>query len=61
MNGELKPGEQLDSESQLCRHFNVSRGPVRQALSTLPEIFSQEIEILRGYAILALDSLEIIK
>ena len=35
LGGEYKPGQQLDSEAQLCRRFGVSRGPVRQALATL--------------------------
>lgn len=33
--GELPVGAALPSESQLCRQWNASRGPVRQALSTL--------------------------
>jgi DNA-binding GntR family transcriptional regulator len=34
LNGELKPGEQLD-EANLARRFNVSRTPVREALKQL--------------------------
>jgi DNA-binding GntR family transcriptional regulator len=34
LNGELKPGEQLD-EANLARRFHVSRTPVREALKQL--------------------------
>lgn len=33
--GELKPGDRLPSEAELCEQFNTSRGPVRQALASL--------------------------
>lgn len=33
--GELRPGDQLPSESALMKRFDVSRGTVRQALATL--------------------------
>ncbi|KAA0096002.1 GntR family transcriptional regulator [Mycolicibacterium sp. P1-18] len=33
--GELAVGAALPSESQLCQRWNASRGPVRQALTTL--------------------------
>ena len=35
--GELPVGASLPSEAQLCREFDSSRGPVRQALATLRE------------------------
>ncbi|NLU84519.1 GntR family transcriptional regulator [Rhodococcus sp. HNM0569] len=35
MNGEYAIGTSLPSESALCAEFDVSRGPVRQALATL--------------------------
>jgi DNA-binding LacI/PurR family transcriptional regulator len=35
LSGHLKKGELIESESQLCRRFNISRGPVRQALASL--------------------------
>lgn len=33
--GELKPGEQLPGEGELCQIFDVSRTVIRQALATL--------------------------
>ena len=36
-SGRLMPGDLLESESQLCRRFGVSRGPARQALACLEE------------------------
>jgi GntR family transcriptional regulator len=33
--GELAPGDSIPSEAELCRAFGVSRGTVRQALTTL--------------------------
>ncbi len=36
--GEFKPGDRLPSESELCREFDVSRGPVRAALDQLTAI-----------------------
>lgn len=34
-SGELSPGDRLPSESELCRRFSTSRGPVRRAMATL--------------------------
>ncbi|MFB7588714.1 GntR family transcriptional regulator [Streptomyces sp. NPDC056169] len=36
-SGEIRIGEPLPSESQLCEEFSASRGPVRQALASLRE------------------------
>lgn len=33
--GELKPGDELPSEAQLCRQFATARGTVRQAVALL--------------------------
>ena len=35
LSGKLQLGDALESESELCRRFSVSRTPVRQALSLL--------------------------
>lgn len=35
VSGKFKPGEKLPSERELCQAFNVSRIPVREALSAL--------------------------
>lgn len=34
-SGELKPGDQLPSEAELCKLFSISRGPVRQGIAAL--------------------------
>lgn len=38
VQGNLKPGDKLPSESELCKKFSVSRGPVRAALEKLSAI-----------------------
>lgn len=34
-SGELRPGDPIPSEAELCRRFNSSRSPVRQAVTAL--------------------------
>ena len=34
-SGELKPGDRVESEHQLCAHFRVSRQTVRHAIALL--------------------------
>ena len=36
-SGELKPGDRVESEHQLCAHFRVSRQTVRHAIALLEE------------------------
>lgn len=35
LNGSLLPGQSVNSESELCERFSMSRGPVRQAMDLL--------------------------
>ena len=43
--GELKPGDQLGSESDLARRFGVSRVPVRDAFKTLQALGIIEVRM----------------
>lgn len=38
LTGELKPGDRLPSERQLCESFNVGRNSVREALKSLENL-----------------------
>lgn len=43
--GELKPGDRLPGENELCQAYDVSRGTVRKAISTLAyegHVFSEQ-------------------
>lgn len=35
LGGEIKAGEGISSESELCKKFGISRGPVRRAMDSL--------------------------
>jgi len=58
--GELKSGQVLRQE-ELARRFNVSRVPLREALSQLEADGLIEARPRRGYAVTALDSEEIVE
>ncbi|GAA3713838.1 GntR family transcriptional regulator [Nonomuraea antimicrobica] len=53
INGELKPGERL-VEADLAAQFDVSRGPVRSALSTLRRLGLVELPSKRGMVVVTL-------
>jgi DNA-binding GntR family transcriptional regulator len=53
VRGELKPGERL-VEADLAARFNVSRGPVRSALSTLHRLGLVELRPKRGMVVVEL-------
>jgi GntR family transcriptional regulator len=44
--GLLKPGDRIPTEQELCERFDISRGPVRQALKNL--IYDGRIYVVRG-------------
>lgn len=37
-SGELKPGDQIPTEEELCQEFDVSRGTVRRAILSLAQV-----------------------
>ena len=53
VSGDLKPGERL-IEAELAARFNVSRGPVRSALSTLHRLGLVEMRPRRGMVVVEL-------
>ena len=53
VNGELRAGERL-VEADLAAQFNVSRGPVRSALSTLHRLGLVELRAKRGMVVVTL-------
>ena len=48
LEGELKPGDKLPSERELCEQFNVSRTVVREAIRALREKGLVDIQPGRG-------------
>jgi len=44
--GKIKPGDRIPTEQELCEQFEISRGPVRQALGDL--INEGRIFVVRG-------------
>jgi DNA-binding GntR family transcriptional regulator len=58
VNGELKPGERL-IEADLAARFNVSRGPVRSALSTLHRLGLAEMRPRRGMVVVELTASDV--
>jgi DNA-binding GntR family transcriptional regulator len=58
VSGDLKPGERL-IEADLAARFNVSRGPVRSALSTLHRLGLVEMRPRRGMAVVELTASDV--
>jgi DNA-binding GntR family transcriptional regulator len=58
VSGELKPGERL-IEADLATRFNVSRGPVRSALSTLQRLGLVETLPRRGMVVVELTASDV--
>ena len=61
-SGSIKPGERLPSERKLADAFNVSRGPVREAINKLQfygilKVVPQSGTIVSGIGITALEGL----
>src|SRR5258708_13648682 len=55
VRGDLEPGERL-IEADLAAQFDVSRGPVRSALSTLHRLGLVEMRPKRGMVVVQLTS-----
>jgi DNA-binding GntR family transcriptional regulator len=58
VRGDLKPGERL-IEADLAAQFDVSRGPVRSALSTLHRLGLVEMRPKRGMVVVELTSSDV--
>jgi DNA-binding GntR family transcriptional regulator len=58
VRGDLKPGERL-IEADLATQFDVSRGPVRSALSTLHRLGLVEMRPKRGMVVVELTSSDV--
>jgi DNA-binding GntR family transcriptional regulator len=58
VSGDLKPGERL-IEADLAARFDVSRGPVRSALSTLHRLGLVELLPRRGMVVVALTASDV--
>ena len=54
--GRLKPGDKLPSEKQMLAIYQVSRGPVREALRTLRIMKVIDIKQGKGAFVTTLDS-----
>lgn len=55
ISGELRPGDQLPTEAELCRMYQVSRTSVRQALGKLSSLGLAEAKVGGGTFIRAAD------
>jgi GntR family transcriptional regulator of gluconate operon len=58
INGEFEPGERL-VEADLASRYNLSRGPVRTALSTLHRLGLVEMRPKRGMVVVTLTTTEV--
>jgi len=58
INGEFEPGERL-VEADLAARYNLSRGPVRTALSTLHRLGLVEMRPKRGMVVVKLTTAEV--
>jgi DNA-binding GntR family transcriptional regulator len=58
--GDLKPGEHLD-ETELSRHFGVSRTPIREALIQLASVGIVMIRPRRGAVVAQVDATQLVE
>ena len=56
ISGELKPGDKLPSENELCKMYQVSRTSVRQALANLSSLDLIETRFGEGSFVKELNS-----